>query len=58
MYEGFLSNFISILSFQPNFIICLFCFQFVTFTPLGFVISLFKLNNCSLRGTFIHSIIF
>jgi len=32
MQEGSLS----ILLFQPNFIICLLCFQFVIFGPLGF----------------------
>jgi len=33
---GFPYHFISILLFQPNFIICLFCFQFVIFSPLRF----------------------
>jgi len=40
MYEGFPSNFI----FPPNFIICLFCFQFVIFGTLGFVISYLSLT--------------
>ena len=42
----------SILLFPLNLIICLFCFQFVIFGPLEFVISLFKLNRYSLRGNF------
>jgi len=34
----------------------LFYFQFVIFGPLEFVISLFKLNSCSLRKNNFYSI--
>ena len=52
MQEGFLSNLVVFYYLSLIFQNFLFCFQFVIFGPLGFVISLFKLNSCSLRNNF------
>lgn len=56
---GFLSNFVAFYYFSLILLFVCFIFSLLFFGPLGFVIFLFKFNNCSLRDlTFIHSIIF